>query len=157
MNDIQYTYVLIALLILSFVANPFMKKKATGNLNSHEFLIVNHSLITILIVVYGIYLLYYNKCDITCFKKLSKGELFWGIAAAVTSIIGSIVLIMLLKRDDVSFIMPNVQPLVIVIGALLGYFFFNEEMGKYKMSGIVLIIIGALLINYEKLYLNKKK
>ena len=88
---------------------------------------------------------------------LSKSELFWGISAAITSIIGSIVLIMLLKRDDVSFIMPNVQPIVIVIGSLLGYYFFNEEMGKYKISGIVLIIIGALLINYEKLYLTKKR
>ena len=69
MNDIQYTYILIGLLILSFVFNPFFKKKATGKLNSHEFLIVNHTLITILIILYGIYLMYYNKCDITCFNE----------------------------------------------------------------------------------------
>jgi len=150
MNDIQYTYFLIGLLVLSFVFNPFMKKKATGSLNAHEFLIINHTLITFLIILYGIYLIYYNKCDIQCFKKLSSKEIIWGIGGAITSIIGSIALIMLLQKDEVSFIMPNVQPIVIVIGALVGYFIFNESMGKYKVAGISLIIFGALAINYDK-------
>ena len=86
---------------------------------------------------------------------MTSKEILWSIAAAVTGIIGSLVLIMLVQRDEVSFIMPNVQPIVILIGSILGYFVFKESMGLFKTIGILLIVCGAFCINYDK-YLSSK-
>ena len=85
---------------------------------------INHILITGLLILYGFYLFYFNKCNINCFKKMSYKQVLWGMGAAFTGISGSIALITLLRRDEVTFIMPNVQPIVILFGAMVGYFVF---------------------------------
>ena len=150
-NDIYYTYFLLFLLILSFLFNPFLKKKMIGKLNPHEYLLLNHFLITIIIVLYGIYLLSYGSCDINCLKKLNYNDILWAIIAGITTVIGSIVFIILIQREEITFIMPNVQPIVILLGALIGYYLFNESMHTMKVFGILLIIVGAFMINYDKL------
>lgn len=155
MNELHYTYFLIIILVLSFVLNPFIKKQASKNLGSNEYLLINHFLITVLVVLYASYLFYFKKCDTDCIKKMTSKEILWSIAAAVTGIIGSLVLIMLVQRDEVSFIMPNVQPIVILIGSIIGYFVFKESMGLFKTIGILLIVCGAFCINYDK-YLSSK-
>jgi len=149
-KDLQYTYILIFILVMSFVLNPFIKKKAAKNIGSNEYLIFNHILISILIISYTLYLVYYNKCNFDCIKDLTQTEMLWCIAAAVTGIIGSLVLIMLVQKDEITFIMPNVQPIVILIGAILGYFVFKESMGLFKIIGILFIVCGAFCINYDK-------
>ena len=58
---------------------------------------------------------------------------------------------MLVSRDEVTFIMPNVQPIVLLIGAIIGYFIFNESMRFYKILGIFLVVIGAVFINIDKI------
>jgi uncharacterized membrane protein len=151
MNEITYTYILLIILILSFVFNPFLKKNASVNLNPDEYLLINHFLITIIIILYAIYLISYNKCDLNCLKKLNYKEILWSIIAAITTVMGSIALIILIQREEISFIMPNVQPIVILIGAVVGYLIFNESMRTMKVFGILLIILGAFMINYDKL------
>mgnify|MGYP001206121642 FL=1 len=47
--------------------------------------------------------------------------------------------------------MPNVQPIVILIGAIIGYFAFQESMSIIKITGIALILFGAVFINYDKI------
>ena len=47
--------------------------------------------------------------------------------------------------------MPNVQPIVLLIGAFIGYFLFGEVWGYKGLIGIFLIILGAFSINYEKI------
>lgn len=150
-KEMKYTYFLMLILVLSFVINPFLKKTAANNIGANEYMIINHVLITLLIILYAVYLFYYNKCDLTCLKKFSKKQILFAVLAAATSIFGSIALIMLIQRDEVTFIIPNVQPIVIMLGALLGYFFFSESMGSYKVIGIILVVVGALFINYDKL------
>ena len=153
MNYLTNTYFLIGIVILSFVFNPFMKKKAIGSLNPKEFLIVNHLIITFLIIIYAIYLYSYNMCDINCYRKLSDKELIWGFGSSIASIIGSIAFIMLLQKEEVTFIMPNIQPIILILVSIFGYILFKERMGRYKILGIILIILGSLAINFDKLYI----
>ena len=155
MSNLKYTYFLIGLVILSFVLNPFMKKKAIGSLNPQEFLILNHILITLLIIIYAFYLYSYSICDLYCYRKLSTEELIWGVGASIASIIGSVAFIMLIQKEEVTFIMPNIQPIIIILASIFGYFLFKENMGKYKFIGIIMIIIGSISINYDKIYKQK--
>ena len=150
MKNLFYTYFLIGIIVFSFVLNPFSKKEASQNLNPHEYFMINHLIITLLVIVYGIYIVYNNKCDINCLKKMSNKQVFWGIFSAIIGMIGSLALIMVIQMDEITFIIPNIQPLVILIGALVGYFIFKESMRTFKIIGIILIICGAFCINYDK-------
>ena len=67
-----------------------------------------------------------------------------------TSIIGSIVFIKLIQTEDITF-NTNIQPVVIMISAIIGYFLFNEPMYKEKILGIILIVLGAFALNYKKI------
>lgn len=156
MNQLFYTYFLLGIIIISFVLNPFAKKEASKNLSSDEYFMVNQIMITILVIIYGTYLYLNNKCDIDCLKKMNTKEIYWAIFSSVIGIVGSIALIAVLQLDEISFIMPNIQPIVILIGAVLGYYVFNESMEIFKIIGIILIICGAFCINYDKLK-NKTK
>lgn len=151
MEDIFYTYFLIGVVVVSFVLTPFGKKKASKSLSANEYFLVNQVMIIILAIIYAVYLFNYNKCDINCVKKMTNNEIIWSIGAAITGILGSIGLIMLVQMEDITFIMPNIQPTVLLLSAIIGYYIFNEDMGWYKIYGFIFIIIGALCINYDKL------
>ena len=151
-SQLQFTYILIVLLVISFTFNPFFKKKASKNITSQEYLIINHTLVTILIVIYFIYLLYNNKCDWRCFSKLSKTEYLWAVGSAVIGVAGAIILVSLIKRDEITFFIPNVQALVIIVGAVVGYFLFQESMNIYKGIGILLAAAGVFMMNYGRHY-----
>lgn len=153
--DNFYTYFLLILLVLSFTLNPFFKKKASNQVAANEYFLLNHLIISFFLVLYFIYLLSYNKCNLKCLKKLSRKEIIWAFLAGFTSIAGGIILISLVQKDDISFIIPNVQAIVIGLGAVIGYFMFKEHFDKYKFIGIGFIIVGVLFINYSK-YLQKK-
>ncbi len=149
-KHLKYTYLLLIILILIFSLNPFMKKKAAKNLTSNEYLLVNHILLTIVVILYALYLFYNKSCDPNCYKKMTPKQMLWASIAAVTSVIGALVFINLIQREEISFILPNIQPIVLIIAALVGYFIFNENMSFEKVLGIILVIIGALLINHSK-------
>ena len=83
MNDeLKFTYLLMIILILSFVFNPFFKKKAVKNIKANEYLIINHILITTLCNLYD-YLFYNKKCDLSCLTKMNKTQMIWAILVAV--------------------------------------------------------------------------
>lgn len=155
MNDIYYTYFLLFLLIFSFLFIPFLKKKMIEKLNPHEYLLLNHFLVTIIIIIYGIYLFSNGYSDISSLKRLNYYDIFLAIIAGISVVIGIVAFIILIDREEITFIMPNVQPIVILLGAIIGYYLFNESMNTMKVFGILLIIVGAFMINYGKLIRNK--
>ena len=59
-------------------------------------------------------------------------------------------LMYLVSSREVSFVMGNVQPLVILLSIILGYLFFKEEVGTVKVIGMLMIIGGLILINSTK-------
>ena len=145
------TYILMILLIFSFTLNPFLKKQASKHVTTYEFIIIYQILAISLVIGFIFYLLKYKKCSLACFKKLSNTDLVWTLLAVITGILGSILLLYLLKQDEVSFIIPNVQAMVILLGSLIGFFIFNEKINIYKSIGLLLIIVGIICLNYGKL------
>ena len=146
-----YSYLLILILIISFTINPYLKKKASNKVSSTEFMLIYHIIGSILIFVFIGFQIYNKQCDIRCFNKLTKQDYIFTILASITGVVGALLLLYLIKKEDVSFILPNVQGLVIGLSALVGYFIFKEKMDKLKISGIILIIVGVGIINYSKL------
>ena len=85
---------------------------------------------------------------------MSRKEIIYAIIAAITSIIGALVFITLIQREEITFLLPNIQPIVLLLGAIIGYLIFKETMNKEKILGIILIILGAVIINFNKIKQN---
>ena len=147
------TYYLLFIVILSFVLNPFMKKRAAISLNSEEFLIFNHILVSFLLIFFTGYLIINKKIELFFLKKINRKELYWSFFASIVGIMGSIAFINLLKNEDITFIIPNIQPIVLILTALFGALIFRENMSQYKILGILLIVIGSTVINVERIYI----
>ena len=152
----MYSYVLILLVVVSFTLNPYFKKSASKNVSSTEFLIVYHFIASAIILVYIGYQIYTKQCSIYCFKKLNKTDYFWTLMACITGVSGALLLMHLIKLEDVSFIIPNIQGIVITLSALIGVFIFNESINKSKICGIILVIMGVFIINYSRIKVKNK-
>jgi uncharacterized membrane protein len=118
-------------------------KKLTPN----EYMMINHTFITIFIVGYFIYFFSKKKCDIKCLKKLSKKDYAVLILGAITTILATLVLLYLIAETEVSYAIAHIQPVVIALTVILGYVLFNEKMSLMKISGISLILIGLIFLN----------
>ena len=118
-------------------------RKITAN----EYMIINHAIITLLIIGYAIYLFNNNKCDIKCLKKLTKTDYSMIFLGAITTILATLMLLYLIAETEVSYAIAHIQPIVIAFPVIVGYLVFNEKMSMTKITGIALILFGLLLLN----------
>jgi drug/metabolite transporter (DMT)-like permease len=153
-NIMVSSYLLIMILIICFTINPFIKKHASKNVNVDEYIFIYQIFILVFIVLSSIYLIQSNTCNINCYKKMTIKDIGWTILAVISGMVGSTLLLYLVKMDDVSYLIPNIQGIVILLGSAIGYFIFNEKIDKFKLVGILLIFFGIISINYGKLKIN---
>jgi len=145
MNQMNVT--LMVLLIICWTLNPFLKKTLSNKIPAGEYMIYNHCICSILIVVYTLVLIYFHKYDITAFNGLTIRDGFVSLLGAITTIASSVFLIRLLQENDASYIMPHVQPCVMLLTMIIGLAFFNEELTMNKIIGTVLITGGLVFLN----------
>ena len=141
-------FLVIFILTILWGIAPFLKKRAAKNLESSEYLILNHVVITIILIFYVAYLITNNKCSIDCIKKMTKLEIFMLILGGFLGVISGICLIYLIKNYDVNMVMPYLQPLVIIATAIFGYLLFKEQLSIYQIIGFSVIILGIIISNY---------
>lgn len=150
-NQLQYTYMLLILLILAYTFTPFFRKKILHEFTDEEFYVYSNLIMFVLMISYTVYLLNTSKCDLGTIKqKVNLRNITYCTLGAITGLAGSILLMMLLKRNDASFVIPQVQPVVIVLTMLLGCFLANEDVNRYKILGTILIVFGLVVINMGK-------
>jgi uncharacterized membrane protein len=142
-------YFYLLLIILCWTLNPFIKKKVLKNnkINSDEYFAINHTFVTIIILVYLYFLFTNKKCDYNCFKKLNIYDYLYIFVGSITSILGARLLLTLIQFKEVSYLVSSIQPLVISLTLIVGYLFFNENISLLKLLGITLIISGLICIN----------
>ena len=142
-------YLLLLFIVIAWTANPFLKKLVSKKFKSNEFMLINHFVISSMMLSYLVYLLYTKEFNFNCMQRLDKKDFFYLVLGGITTIVGSLIMIKLLSEYDASYIIPHLQPVVIVLTILSGYFIFNEELNKQKVLGILLILSGLTVINYK--------
>ena len=147
---IALTYFYIFVIVLCWTLNPFIKKQVMKKMDPNEYLIMNHSVVTIILVFYLVYLLKKKKCDFNCIKQLTGGDLGLLLIGGITTILATLMLVYLVSTSEVSYVIGNVQPIVIALSIILGYLFFKEKLGLTKVLGLSFIIVGLVLINKAK-------
>jgi uncharacterized membrane protein len=143
----DHTIILIILLVTCWTLNPFLKRQMAGKLAANEYMIFNHSLCTILIVLYVAYLLMNKQYDIKPLQDLSRTDILVGFIGAFITVVSSVVLISLLQNNEASYIIPHVQPCIIVLTLIIGYFFYGEDISRNKLIGTGLIAMGLVFMN----------
>lgn len=144
-------YILLLLQILSFTFNPHLKKRASKNITSNEFIIIYQILAMIFSIIYIYFLINYKNCNLNCFNKLNKSDAIYTFLSVLTGFSGSILLLYLVKKDELSYIIPNIQGVVIILNTLIAYFIFHESLTVNKIIGVCCIFLGILFLNYNKI------
>tara|TARA_B100001094_G_C17505183_1_gene472927 strand:- start:45 stop:485 length:441 start_codon:yes stop_codon:yes gene_type:complete len=139
--------ILLIILVLCWTLNPFFKKQLSNKLDSEEQLIFNHGLCTLLIVLYFIYIIAYNKYELNNINKLSTKDIIISTLGAFITVLASILLIKILKDEDVSSIIPQIQPCIIVLSLFIGIFLYGEEFTYNKIIGTGLVTFGIIFLN----------
>ena len=147
---IALTYFYIFVIVLCWTLNPFIKKMVMKKMDANEYLIMNHSVITIILIFYLIYLLKRKKCDFKCIQAMGKKDMSLLILGGVITILATLMLLYLVSTSEVSYVIGNVQSIVISLSVILGYLFFKESLTTLKIAGLGFIIVGLFLLNKSK-------
>jgi uncharacterized membrane protein len=145
MHTVVYFYIFI--IVLCWTLNPFIKKVLLTNVGKSEYLVINHVFITLFVLIYFLFMFSRNKCDINCIRNLSKREIGLLTLGAISSLLGTLMLIHLISYSDVSYAIAHIQPIVISLTLIIGYLVFNETLDAYKVSGISLVVLGLIILN----------
>lgn len=140
------TYLLLVLIVICWTLQPFFKKVPLKKISSSEFYILNHLIYSIPIFLYVIYMLYGNKFKFM--NKLDKKDYIYLILVVFVGLIGGLVFAELLKNNNASYVIPHVQPLIIVSTLITGYYVFNETINYKHIIGTILVIGGLVMINH---------
>lgn len=151
MQSIVLTYFILVILCWTF--NPFIKKivMKKGHVNTDEYFVLNHLVITVILIIYFIYLFNTRKCSTKCIKSLDRYDVVYILLGALTSILGARLLLSIINYTDVSYMVAHVQPIVIALTFIIGYIFFSEQVTIYKLIGVSLVILGILFLNKKSL------
>ena len=145
--DSAYFYLII--IVLTWTLNPFIKKQIVEKIDSENYIFINHTVMSIIILLYFIYRCCFTKVNvIENFNRFDKKDLFILILGSILTVIGSILLPYIISlKKDIGYIISNIQPLVITLTVLIGYLLFNEKINKDKIIGIFFVVIGLIFIN----------
>ena len=142
-----YKYLIFLILILSWTINPFCKKKASINISSYEYLVINFCLNIFIFLFIWLYLFKTNKVNLNVFNKLTKNQWYWSIWGSFLTLLSAFCLIYLIKNYEVTHILPQINPCVITLTFIIGIILFNEKITIKKCLGILSIIIGLIIMN----------
>ena len=149
MNNI----ILLTILTFCWGLQPFFKKIPLKKISSVEFYCIEYLFYMIPIIIYFIYL--YNKNHLSCFKKIDRKDILYFILIITTGTIGGLTFAQLLKQNNASYVVPSVQPLIIIFTLISGYFIFMEKINRYQILGTLFVIAGIILINFKKFFHSK--
>ncbi len=131
---------------------PFCKKHALNSLDSHEFVFLNTLLISIILVIYFIYLSMNEKYSVASlygkYTNLSKSQFFaiFGLSAITltTTFIG-----LSIQKDNGINVKNNliIKSITTILIIAVGIYMYEEEYNRFDIFGIILIITGIYMVN----------
>ena len=131
-------------LILIWSVKPFLKKFTGRKLSAFEFTIMN-SIVYISIVMLT-WALNPQLVEVSKFSQLTAYEVGSIIVLGVISVTSSFIFQYLVKKYDVSYLLPHIQPVVLSVTLLFSYF-YGEQLSIQKMGGVAFVVLGLFFIN----------
>lgn len=144
-------YFYLVVIVIFWTLNPFIKKSVMKKLTSEEYFFVNHMVVTFFVLLFFLYSYSKKKITKNCLTHLNSftnKELSILFIGGFITVLSSRLLPYLIElKKDVSYLISHIQPVVIVLTALVGFAFFQEKLNKPKILGIILVGMGLFFIN----------
>ena len=144
MND----YIYIIVIIICWSLNPFLKKIVNKNITPIEYNLYNNMcVLCIILLVFSRNAFSKNSnLELNMFKKLSAKEIGVLVTSSFLTLLPSYLFVTLIRNHNVSRVNSIIQSSTILVGSLIGIFFFSEPFSIYKLIGVANIIIGIYFI-----------
>ncbi len=141
----------LIIIIFCWTISPFVKKIISSKIGTDEFIIIQTTIFSVIAYSYYLYIhKYKRKLDFSPLKKFTINDYALLLFITITSILSVIIFIRLINMTEVSYLIPQVQCIIIALTFIIGYLVFNESFSITKGLGIFFIIIGILLMNMRK-------
>ena len=143
----------IYLIIIIFcrTISPFVKKIISSRIGTDEFIIIQTTVFSVLVYCYYLYIhKYKRKLDFSPLKKYTINDYALLLFITLTSVLSVVIFIRLINMTEVTYLIPQVQCIIIALTFIIGYLIFNESFSIRKGIGIFFIILGILLMNMRK-------
>ncbi|MDR2864499.1 MAG: EamA family transporter [Spirochaetaceae bacterium] len=117
---------------------------------------MKQSVLAILYLVFTLSGLFLFKANSACITvnfekhKLSSQIPWLAFAGIICYAFSFLIWLLLIKNNNLSFIFPVLNGIVVVLTVLGGLFIFHEKTTLTQSAGIVFIIAGLVLVNYSK-------
>jgi len=102
----------------------------------------------LIIIVWSIF--YMNQSTINHVSNLTKNDIMYFVISMFFGLGGIYWFFTLMKKSGSTMTVSMVQPLIVVFATLFGVFIFGDKLKKYDLLGILFVIIGILLLNWDK-------
>lgn len=141
----------LIILILSWTISPFIKKLASKKLGTDEYVIISTTLFTIFTYIYYLLMQVFKKkqLNFSALNDLTINDYALILFVVLNSILSVIIFINLVNMTEISYLIPQVQCIIIALTFIIGYLIFNESFSIKKGLGMFFIILGILFINMK--------
>lgn len=147
---------ILLLLCITFISlNVFFKKFIIKHITLEEYMIGITIFVPIVILFYFLIrfvLIKDKRLNIKLFEKINKNNniILLLICTAIITVCANLILVELLKRKNVSYLVPHIVGFSLILSVILAYFLFEEKIDWKMFLGIILIILGVFVINCSK-------
>ena len=148
--------VYLVILTLSWTIGPFIKKIVSKKIGIDEYVVISTTLFTIFTYIYYLLMQIFKKkrLDFSSLKDFTINDYALILFVVLNSVLSVIIFIKLVNMTEISYLIPQVQCIIISLTFIIGYLIFNESFSIKKGLGMFFIILGIIFINMKSI--NKK-
>jgi len=150
-KEMKLLTVYLIILAISWTISPFIKKLVSKKMGTDEYLLVSTTIFFIFIWLYYLYRYIFLKkrLNFSVLKNFKIDDYAFLLFVVLNSVLSVIIFIKLVNMTEVSYLIPQVQCIIIALTFIIGYIIFNESFSIKKGLGIFFIILGILFINMK--------
>ena len=143
-------YLLLFFFSISSIIKNLIRKVSLNKIPATDFVIYNivgSTIIIILLYAFGLF----SELKMKYLNEKIQGiplYLLIGITL-ILNIFTLYVYFYLLKNNDISSIIPFLAGLGVLLTSISGFIFLEEEITYCKSVGIIVVILGIIILNYE--------
>ena len=128
---------------------PFFRKDVLQTLNNEEFLFINTLMISLLIIVYTLYMYITKKTTLNITSKLKSFsfiQIVFLLALSLITFISTVSIFKISSEFNTQNLNALVKTLTTVFALFIGVTFYNEQYTATQIYGIIITIVGIYLI-----------
>jgi len=150
-KEMKLLTVYLIILVLSWTISPFIKKMVSQKMGIDEYVLVSTTVFFIFIWLYYLYRYIFLKKTLNfgVLKNFKIDDYAFLLFVVLNSVLSVIIFIKLINMTEVSYLIPQVQCIIIALTFIIGYLIFNESFSMKKGLGIFFIILGILFVNMK--------